>query len=34
LAGVILNLKAIGIEDVSKVDFIDKPEQRAFLASF
>lgn len=26
LAGVILSLKAIGISDVSKVDFIDKPE--------
>lgn len=34
LAGVILSLKAIGISDVSKVDFIDKPEQRAFLAAF
>ena len=34
LAGVILNLKAIGISDVSKVDFIDRPEQRTFLAAF
>lgn len=34
LAGVILSLKAIGIADVSKVDFIDRPEQRSFLAAF
>ena len=34
LAGVILSLKAIGIDDVSKVDFIDRPEQRAFLIAF
>lgn len=34
LAGVILSLKAIGINDVSKVDFIDKPEKRSFLAAF
>lgn len=34
LAGVILSLKAIGIEDVSAVDFMDKPHMRAFLASF
>ena len=25
LSGVILNLKAIGIKDVSKIDFMDKP---------
>ena len=25
LAGVILSLKAVGIEDVSQVDFMDKP---------
>ena len=25
LSGIILNLKAIGIKDVSKIDFIDKP---------
>lgn len=34
LAGVILSLKAIGISDVSKVDFIDRPDQRSFLAAF
>lgn len=34
LAGVILSLKAIGIADVTKVDFIDRPEQRSFLAAF
>ena len=34
LAGVILSLKAIGISDVSKVDFIDRPEQSSFLAAF
>lgn len=34
LAGVILSLKAIGISDVTKVDFIDRPEQRSFLAAF
>ena len=34
LAGVILSLKAIGIADVSKVDFIDRPEQRSLLAAF
>jgi HrpA-like RNA helicase len=34
LSGVILSLKAIGIEDVSQVDFMDRPEQRAFLAAF
>ena len=34
LSGVILNLKAIGIKDVSKIDFIDKPDQKAFLNSF
>lgn len=34
LAGVILSLKAIGIEDVSQVDFMDRPEQRSFLAAF
>ena len=27
-------MKAIGISDVSKVDFIDRPEQRSFLAAF
>ena len=27
LSGIILNLKAIGIKDVSKIDFIDKPSQ-------
>ena len=26
LSGVILSLKAIGIEDVSQVDFMDRPE--------
>ena len=31
---MILSLKAIGISDVSKVDFIDRPEQRSFLAAF
>ena len=27
LSGIILSLKAMGISDVSKMDFIDKPEQ-------
>lgn len=34
LSGVILNLKAIGIKDVSKIDFIDKPDQNAFINAF
>ena len=34
LAGVILALKAIGIADVSKVDFMDRPENSAFLSAF
>ena len=34
LAGVILNLKAIGITQVSKIDFIDKPSNQAFMSAF
>jgi HrpA-like RNA helicase len=34
LSGIILNLKAMGINDVSTVDFIDKPDQLAFLNAF
>ena len=34
LSGVILNLKAIGIKDVSKIDFIDKPVQQAYIGAF
>ena len=34
LAGVILALKAIGISDVSKVDFMDRPDNGAFLSAF
>lgn len=34
LSGVILNLKAIGIKDVSKIDFIDKPSQQAYISAF
>ena len=34
LSGIILNLKAMGINDVSKMDFIDKPDQQSFLTAF
>jgi len=34
LSGVILNLKAIGIKDVSKIDFIDKPTSQAYMSAF
>ena len=34
LSGIILNLKAIGIKDVSKIDFIDKPTQQAYISAF
>lgn len=34
LSGVILNLKAIGIKDVSKIDFIDKPPQQSYVSAF
>jgi HrpA-like RNA helicase len=34
LSGVILNLKAIGIKDVSKIDFMDKPSQQAYISAF
>ncbi|CDW77464.1 probable atp-dependent rna helicase dhx35 isoform 1 [Stylonychia lemnae] len=34
LSGVILNLKAIGIKDVSKIDFIDKPTQQSYVSAF
>lgn len=34
LSGVILNLKAIGIRDVSTIDFIDKPSQQGYLSAF
>ncbi len=34
LSGVILNLKAIGIKDVSKIDFIDKPSQQSYVSAF
>ena len=29
-----MNLKAIGISDVSKVDFVDKPEKLSYLNAF
>ena len=34
LAGVILNLKAMGIKDVFKMDFVDKPSKQAFISAF
>ena len=34
LSGVILSLKAIGFKDVSKIDFIDKPTQQAYMSAF
>ena len=34
LSGVILNLKAIGIKDVSKIDYIDKPPQQSYVSAF
>ena len=34
LSGIILNLKAMGINDVSRMDFIDKPDQQSFLSAF
>ena len=34
LSGVILNLKAIGVTDVSNIDFIDKPTQQAYISAF
>ena len=34
LSGVILNLKAIGIKDVSKIDFIDKPSSQSYMSAF
>lgn len=34
LSGTILNLKAMGINQVSQLDFIDKPSQTSFLAAF
>lgn len=34
LAGVILQLKAMGIQDITSVDFIDKPDQKSLLAAF
>lgn len=34
LSGVILSLKALGIKDMSNVDFIDKPELKSLMAAF
>jgi HrpA-like RNA helicase len=34
LAGVILSLKAIGIKDVSKIDFVDRPSDAGMLEGF
>lgn len=34
LAAVILSLKALGINDVTQVDFIDKPDTQALLCAF
>jgi ATP-dependent RNA helicase DHX8/PRP22 len=34
LSGVILSLKAIGIKDVFKMEFVDKPSQQSFLSAF
>ncbi len=34
LSGVILSLKAMGIKDVSKIDFMDKPSQQSFISAF
>jgi HrpA-like RNA helicase len=34
LSSVILSLKALGITNISAVDFIDQPEQRSLLAAF
>lgn len=34
LSGIILNLKAMGIQDVFKMDFVDKPTQANFLNAF
>lgn len=34
LSSIILSLKAMGISDVSKMDFIDKPDQQSFLTAF
>jgi len=34
LSGVILNLKAMGISDVFKMDFVDKPSKQSFLCAF
>jgi len=34
LSGIVLNLKAIGIKDISSIDFIDKPDQQSILKAF
>lgn len=34
LSGVVLNLKAIGIKDVSKIDFIDRPTKLNYINAF
>ena len=34
LSGVILQLKALGIKDLTSVDFIDKPDLKSLLAAF
>lgn len=34
LSGVILNLKAMGIKDVFKMDFVDKPSMQSYLKAF
>mmetsp|Transcript_31673 Transcript_31673/g.48464 ORF Transcript_31673/g.48464 Transcript_31673/m.48464 type:complete len:245 (-) Transcript_31673:480-1214(-) len=34
ISGIILNLKAMGIEEISSIDFIDRPSQQSFLKGF
>ena len=34
LSGVILSLKALGIQDMSQVDFIDRPDLKSLMAAF
>lgn len=34
LAGTVLTLKAMGIENITSLDFIDKPRQSAMMAAF
>jgi HrpA-like RNA helicase len=34
LSGIILNLKAMGIKDISSIDFIDRPDSQSILKAF